>query len=151
MTEQEPGVLEPQAEEAIVAECQRVIVSFAHRLDHRQFADAAQLFADDGEWERHGDRLIGRTQILEVISARAETVVERHVMTNIAVEVLTPTRARAVSYVMIFRGDGASGSPVTLAGPQSVGEFHDTLRLTEDGWRLSSRSAVAVFRFQENS
>lgn len=123
----------------------QVIIAFAHHLDHREFPQAAALFAVDGIWDRHGDRLVGREQILGVMSDRPDAVVERHVMTTIHVEQVSPTECLATSYVLIFRSTDGPATPIEASGPHAVGEFHDRMVLTSDGWRIAHRSATPVF------
>ncbi|MEI2776132.1 MAG: nuclear transport factor 2 family protein [Tetrasphaera sp.] len=125
--------------------CHRVVVEFAHRLDHREFDRAAALFTPDGVWHRHGEDLVGTEQILETISARPPKLVERHVMTTIHVEVESADHARATAYVLIVRGEGDASGPVEIPQPQALGEFHDRLRRTAHGWRIAERSSTPVF------
>lgn len=130
------------------AACRRLVVAFAQHVDHREFEKAAALFADDGVWERHGQRLTGRESILALLLDRPETTVERHVMTTIRITRLSAVECAGTSYVMIFRAQAEPGTVPTLAGPSGIGEFHDRFRLTEDGWRFSYRTTVPAFKVE---
>ncbi|WP_353816617.1 nuclear transport factor 2 family protein [Agromyces sp. SYSU T00266] len=139
---------DPRAEKpAIAAHCRDTLIAFAHRLDHRRFEEASELFAEDGVWHRHGETLLGRERILEVISERPSSLIERHLFTTRDVEVESDRSARAISYAMIVRASGDRKAMVPTPGPELLAEFHDQLVLTRTGWRISRRSAVGVFRF----
>lgn len=133
----------------IESACRRLVMLFAHHLDHRRFREVAALFAEDGVWHRRGATMRGPAQILAFLEQRAATVVERHVMTGTLVEQQDDTTCTATSYVTIFRTDHAGGDVPTIRGPAAFGEFHDTFRLTDDGWRFSYRTSKAVFAFGE--
>ena len=138
--------VQPQdaAEAEVEAACRKTIVELSHHLDHREFARAAEMFTIDAQWHRHGEVLVGRKQIREVIEARPASQVERHVITTSLVTTEGDERS-VVSYGLIFRAHAHDAArPLTTTAP-SVGEFHDRLTLTDEGWRISSRSAVAVF------
>ncbi len=132
---------------ALAAMCRDTLIAFAHHLDHRRFEEAAELFAADGVWSRHGELLQGRSRILEIMSARPATQVERHVVTTIDVEIVSPSTARAVSYVTIYRATSDLQTMIPVPGPQHLVEFHDDLIHTVDGWRIASRSAIGIFSF----
>jgi SnoaL-like domain len=125
--------------------CQRVVVEFAHLLDHREFDRAAALFTSDGVWERHGERLVGPSEIARVIRQRPATRVERHVMTTMHTAILSDTLCEVTSYVLIFRSDSAADLPLPLRTPAGVGEFQDRLTRTEHGWRFVHRRSLPVF------
>jgi hypothetical protein len=126
----------PSPEEA----CRRLVVEFAHLLDHRRFEETAALFAEDAVWDRHGESLVGPSAILGVLRERPSTQVERHVMTTTLVDRVTDTECTAVSYVLIYRASEGSPTPLPL-----VGEFHDRFVLTAQGWRFAYRTSVAAF------
>lgn len=139
------------AETEIIEACRRVVIEFSHRLDHREFDRVAGLFAPGGVWRRHGEELIGRQRVLEVVSARPASPIERHLVTTIHVEVDSPESARAVSYAVVIRGDRDATTETAGAGVVTVGEFHDQLVLTTDGWRIAERTSQPVFAFAASS
>jgi hypothetical protein len=136
--------------DAAEAACRRLIVAFAHRVDHREFAEAAALFAEDGIWDRHGERLVGPERIRALLDSRPATQLERHVMTTIHVTQQSPTECSAVSYAMIFRTSAESGRTAVVPGPSAVGEFHDRFRLADSGWKLAYRRSVQVFTIRRD-
>ena len=128
--------------------CRRLISAFAYHVDHRHPEDAARLFAEDASFERKGEVLHGREAILQAQRDRPAGLVTRHVCAEPHIEVLDAGNARAVTYFQIYRGvaePGATGV-LPLHGPEVVGQFEDSFRLTPEGWRIHSRRARAVFR-----
>lgn len=128
----------------VEAACRRVVVAFSHHIDHREFERVAELFAPDGVWDRHGERLTGPGEILRLLRLRPDTRLERHVLTTILVTALSPVECSVVSYALIFRADTAA-VPATVPAPAAVGEFHDRLRRTDAVWRLTHRSSTPIF------
>lgn len=127
------------------AACRRLVVAFAHHIDHREFDRVAALFTEDGVWDRHGERLEGPDRILALLERRPPTQIERHVMTNIHVSQESPDECAGTSYVTIFRAESEPGRPAAVEGPVGVGEFHDRFRLTDTGWKISFRTVERVF------
>jgi hypothetical protein len=131
----------------VEAACRRLVILFAHHLDHRRFREVAELFTDDGVWHRRGESMRGPGQILAFLEQRAPTVLERHVMTTVLVEQSTDTTCTASSYAMIFRADRTGDEIPAITGPAAIGDFHDRFRLTADGWRFTYRTSEPVFTF----
>lgn len=75
-------------------------------------------------------------------------VTMRHLMTNSVIDAESPERASGVCYLTVFNSAEApdAGGSRPSAVPSTVGEYHDTFRRTADGWRISSRRLVRVFR-----
>jgi SnoaL-like domain len=129
----------------VEAACRRLVILFAHRLDHRRFREVAALFADDGVWHRRGESFLGPVQILAFLEQRPPNVLERHIMTTTLVEQLTDTTCAATSYATIFRSDRTGDGVPAITGPTAIGEFHDRFRLTDAGWRFTYRTSQPVF------
>lgn len=130
--------------------CERLIAEYARRVDFGEAAAIADLFTEDGRWE--GDQVFeGQAQIREWFEGRQALTrrISRHVCTNVIVEVISPTEARGHCYMVNYRHDRAEGDeslPVPTEVPKYVGELHDEFRLTDDGWRFSSRRVSVAFR-----
>ena len=81
--------------ERMVAEraCERLIVEYSRRVDFGEAARIADLFTDDATWEGVELLLTGQQEIREWFSRRQdlERRVSRHICTNIAVDLLSPT------------------------------------------------------------
>ncbi|WP_330229184.1 nuclear transport factor 2 family protein [Nocardia sp. NBC_00508] len=135
----------PLSDEAEAA-CRRLVIAFAHHLDHREFAQVADLFAADGVWERHGEQLVGPYEVAALLARRPPTVRERHVMTTIHITAVSPVECAGTSYAMIFRTEAEPDAPPPVVpGPSSLAEFHDRFQLTAYGWRLAHRRSELVF------
>ncbi|GAA1559597.1 nuclear transport factor 2 family protein [Kribbella lupini] len=129
----------------VEAACRRLVVAFAHHLDHRRFHEVAALFTADGVWHRRGVSMRGRDQILAFLERREKTVVELHVMATTLVEQLTRTSCAATSYATIYRTHRVGDDVPAITGPSAIGEFHDRFELTDDGWRFTYRASEPVF------
>ena len=130
--------------------CERLINEYSRLVDFGEAAAVADLFTEDARWQGTDLLLDGREEIRAWFTKREGVTrrVSRHVFTNVTVEVLSPTEAKSLSYMIPFRHDRAEGDdtfPVPMAVPKWVGEAHDTFRLTDEGWRFSSRLVVPSF------
>ena len=130
--------------------CERLINEYSRLVDFGEAASVADLFTEDARWQGTDLLLEGREEIRAWFTKREGVTrrVSRHVFTNVTVEVLSATEAKSLSYMINFRHDRAEGDdtfPVPMEVPKWVGEAHDTFRLTEEGWRFSSRLVVPSF------
>src|SRR5687768_7792313 len=91
--------------------CRAAVIALAHALDHRDFAAAARLFADDGVWDRHGERLSGPAQIFAKLADRPESQLERHVCTTIHVTQAPDDEWSVVTYALVMRTTAERDTP----------------------------------------
>jgi hypothetical protein len=138
--------------ERIVVEraCERLIVEYCRRVDYGEAAGIADLFTPDGTWRGVDLFLDGQDAIREWFTQRQglERRVSRHVCTNVGVEVVSPTEARTLCYLINYRRDRPEGDttlPVAGDIPKFVGECRDAFRRTDEGWRFSSREVTLAF------
>lgn len=122
-------------------ECARLSVAYARNVDFKDFEGFAALFAEDGVLEA-GVRVQGRDTILQGLKQRDEKLRSRHVITNVAIDVVDEDHATGTAYVTVYRhvgpeGDGAG--PVPLASPALVGHYEDAFVRTAEGWRFAER------------
>lgn len=131
----------------IVAACRETILRAAAAADAGDSQAVANRFAADAVLERPGaPALHGRDAIRSSYAARSTDRLTRHLVTNTLVEVSETSEARATSLVLLWSASmadvaGQRGRPAT---GQVVGEFHDVLRLTGEGWRIAHRKALFV-------
>lgn len=130
--------------------CERLINEYSRLVDFGEAAAVADLFTEDARWQGTDLLLEGREEIRAWFTKREGVTrrVSRHVFTNVTVEVLSPTEAKSLSYMINFRHDRAEGDetfPVPMEVPKWVGEARDTFRLADDGWRFSSRLVEPSF------
>jgi hypothetical protein len=115
------------------------VASYAHCADSGRFADLAALFAVDGVLEVRGEApLHGRDAIrafLEGVgsdlSAATTVPTIRHHVSNLALEVVTPTEARGACYFLA----------VTELGVDHWGRYRDRYTPEGDKWLFAHRVA----------
>jgi ketosteroid isomerase-like protein len=139
--------------ERLVAErdCERLMVDYARRLDLGQPERVAELFTDDGVWEMPGRlRFEGKDQLRAAFSTRmvASGRTARHVVTNVAIDVVAPGEATGFCYLINYRHDSPTGNPEDPApaeAPMYVGQYHDRFVRTAEGWRFKYRRSEIAF------
>ena len=115
------------------------VASYAHCADSGRFADFAALFAIDGVLEVHGEApLQGRDAIrafLEGVGTELSdaTMVPmiRHHVSNLTIEVTSPTEASGACYFLA----------VTEHGVDHWGRYRDRYALESDKWVFAHRLA----------
>ncbi|HWH19668.1 MAG TPA: nuclear transport factor 2 family protein [Solirubrobacterales bacterium] len=130
--------------------CERLIMEYSRLVDFGEAAAVADLFTEDARWEGTDLVLSGREEIRAWFVKREGIArrVSRHVFTNVMVDVVSPTEATSVSYMINYRHDRQEGDetlPVVMEVPKWVGEARDSFRLTDDGWRFASRLVEPAF------
>lgn len=139
----------PEAEvERVRAACTALGVDYARALDFRDYDALLTLFTEDAVLDT-GERLEGLAAIREAIRHRPDELRSRHVVSNVFVDVLSATQARGISYVTIYRHEGAASlrpGPAPLTGPAAVGHFEDRFVRTRAGWQFASRRLHLAFQ-----
>jgi hypothetical protein len=130
--------------------CERLIMEYSRLVDFGEAAAVADLFTADARWEGTDLLLDGREEIRAWFEKREAVArrVSRHVFTNVVIDIVSPTEATGLSYMINYRHDREEGDeslPVVMEEPKWMGEAHDTFRLTEDGWRFASRRVEPAF------
>ena len=127
--------------------CEQLILEAAACADANDADALAVLFAEDATLARPGGvALQGRAAIQHAYAARPPERITRHLVTNVRVQVVSESEARATSYVQVWSGSLADeprqqGRP---AGRPSVGEFSDQFRKFDCGWLITHREATFV-------
>ena len=139
----------------IERECERLILHSAKLSDHAKIEELAGLFTHDAELVRPsgvGASIVGRAAILASLRA-APKATKAHVITNVVVEVASPTSAHVASVAIRFSGPVADdGSGGTVAGTKiAVGYFEDDLVLTSEGWAFQRRHGSMAMEFSVGS
>src|ERR1700742_389366 len=130
--------------------CERLIMEYGRLVDFGEAASVADLFTEDARWRGTDLLLDGREEIRAWFVKREAVArrVSRHVFTNVMIDVVSPTEATGLSYMINFRHDREEGDdslPVVMEEPKWVGDVRDGFRLTEAGWRFSSRTVEPAF------
>ncbi len=121
---------------------------FARYVDERRFADFAALFTEDGVFDRRGEALAGRDAILASMAGRPASLLVRHHVTTVSVDVVDEETATGLCYFAFYQcsdWDGETAEKLALAGPAIVGEYRDRYRRTAEGWRIAHRQALMTF------
>lgn len=128
--------------------CRELVLRTARCADAGDAAGLARLFAQDGILVRpNAQPLHGRSAIEAAYAGRPADRLTRHLVMNTLVEIESLSRARALSYVLLWTGsttdpDGPQGRPAHAR--QLVGEFDDRFEDGPDGWRIQRRDACFV-------
>lgn len=130
--------------------CIRLINQYANLNDAQDWEAVARLYAEDGRFARpsgNGEFVEGREAILASFKARPPRA-QRHVVSNIVVDVEGPATARAFSVLLLFQGEPTEdGSlPVMSANSPLVGWYRDLIVQTREGWRFKERVGGLDFR-----
>lgn len=137
--------MEPITRLLIERDCQRLGVDYARRADDRNPA-VADLFTEDARLQLAGADLTGREAIRAYFGREREPSVSRHLISNVAIEVVDQDRATGLSELLYFTGvpkDGVVRQAELIPG--AIATYVDDYRRTPDGWRIASRRAVLKF------
>lgn len=131
---------------AIGQACQERVFRAAACADANDAAALAECFAEDAVLLRpNAEPLEGRAAIRAAYQQRPVDRMTRHLVTNLLVEVESPERARARSYVLLWAGstgDAPTPSGRPAQARQMVGEFEDRFVRTAEGrWLIERREA----------
>lgn len=141
--------MDREKRQAIEQDCRQVVLRSARYLDVGNFAAFANLFATDAVWARHDHHLKGREDIRAFLQARGQKYLVRHVVANLLVEASDLFTASSVAYVMTYQWEGegdAQKLPAPIDLPHLIGEWHDRLERTNEGWRIAERRTQVIFR-----
>lgn len=131
-----------------IEEITRLMVEYGHRFDHGRAVEVADLFTEDGAWRSNTIDAVGRDE-LRAFCGRREAMTDRltrHVVTNIAVDVLDADHARGTSYAVEIRDDrGADGFGVDTR-PGVVGDYVDEFVRVDGRWLFKERRVVIEFK-----
>jgi len=130
--------------------CIRLINLYANLNDTQDWEKVADLYAIDGRFARpsgSGEFVEGRAAILESFRSRPARA-QRHVVSNIVIDVEGPATARAFSVLLLFQGEPSTdGSlPVMSKNSPLVGWYRDLIVETREGWRFAERVGGLDFR-----
>lgn len=137
--------------QAIELACTKLVNQFAVYNDLGRHDELVELFTEDGRYARPtapANFVEGRANLLAAFKARPKDKLVRHLVTNILIEVTSPTTANGFSYVTQYSGstDKPAASHGWQANPsQLVGEYTDDFVLTPAGWKIRQRSGKLIF------
>lgn len=124
----------------IEQECSKLPLLFAKYADDGDHVALAQLFTQDGTYDRPfqpGYPFHGRAAIQSIFRDRPPILV-RHLVTNVLVEAVSQTQARGSNYVVMMSNHDLIEPPQSSNGI-FVGGFDDEYVLDDGTWRFASR------------
>lgn len=130
----------------ILAACERLSLDYSHYADLGRMEDFAALFAEDAELVVAGASTKGRAAILKSVTSTPRGAVQSiHAISNLRIDVISPTEAKGAVCITAFMAPKKDGS-ATMAEivPAAVGEYLDVYRKTADGWRFARREFVPM-------
>ena len=126
-----------------VARAIEFVVRCLRALDERDYETLANGFADNGIWERGGERLSGPQAVRAAMSTRPADLETQHLAFNMLVD-LDGDSAATVRYSIAAYAQ-MTGQPYHLHG---MFKAVDRLTLTPAGWRFLERSVAPAFSVQ---
>lgn len=127
-----------------VQHCTELVNAFAYFVDHRQFADAVALFAEEGRFVRPDGVRTGHAEISAIWEGRPVTVVTRHLPGVPFFLSIDHNKASSVTQCTIYQAESDGKSPAKVSGPLGVAEFQDDFVNTEGGWKFLKRTVIPV-------
>ncbi len=131
--------------------CTKVVKQFALYNDSKCYEKLAELFTEDASFARPtapDNFITGRENILAAFQSRPADKITRHIISNIVVDVITTTTAKAHCYATLYSSNEVFSAdkvePQTNVS-QIIGEFYDDFVLTDAGWKISLRSGKIIF------
>ena len=137
---------------SIERECERLVTSYCHLVDHGEAAKIADLFTEDGVWTSAEFTANNREEVRAAMTQRQENAnrMSRHVCNNLQLDVIDDDHAEGVVYLTLYRNDGKPGRRLSpLEGPVMVGEYRDSFVRGDEGWKISRREIVVSFLRRE--
>lgn len=118
-------------------EIRELVASYTHLGDGGRIDEMTRLFEPDARLDAHGEEYLGHERIASFFGAIADGSAPgpartfiRHYISNLTIDVTSPTEASGASYWTVI-SDG---------GLESSGRYRDTYRRTPDGpWRFATR------------
>ena len=136
-----------QARTRIEDECRRLSSMFAYNLDQRAYSDVAALFAENGQWNRHGKLLVGRDAIVEALNQRPLNQFTRHLTINVHFHEVSAGDARATVYNISYFSFSEAPLPQPFLPENALLlDFEDRYVKTPDGWKFAERNISTIFK-----
>jgi SnoaL-like domain len=142
------GIMRAHAAGASEFELTSLINRFYRYLDDRNDDGLTDLFLEDGVWLRQENALTGHAQILALLKSRSPTLLVRHFVTNVMVNMSDRSTAEVSAYLIVIRHDNASDSPkpAPLETVPTVHTLYSEFCLSQIGWRIKyMKAGLSVF------
>ncbi len=120
--------------------CCELATRFLRALDSRKYDTLSAMFAEDGIWDRHNEKLTGPKGVRGAMAKRPADLSTQHVMSNLTVDE-EPGGVMLVRYTL--SAYAATGdAPAKL---HNIFLAEDRMRKTADGWRFAQKTVNAAF------
>ncbi len=131
-------------------QCTRCAIDYAHKVDFGDFEGFANLFAENGVLSVGPLHLDSRANIREAMSQRPAEMLSRHIITNIAIDVIDDEGAAGLAYFTLYRTTvGDDDNPTAMPPVAVVGHYKDKFAKTVNGWKFAER--IGVFDMVDKS
>jgi hypothetical protein len=132
--------------------CERVVHAYSRALDLGDMSTAADFFAENGSFARPmaPDKVIhGREAIRAALLTRPKTLLTKHLVSNVTVDVVSRDEAEGLSYLTMISTTPAAGAaaPHVSAGPVYFGEIQDRFVREPGGWKILERRGSIQMTF----
>lgn len=138
------GTLKAAERIEIERACERLVNDYVRALDLGDLSAAADCFAENGSMARPmaPDQLIeGRETIRAALLTRPRTLLTKHLVSNVMIDVESRDRARGISYLTMISTTLPRDSrpPFVAKGPLYFGEFQDRFAREQGVWKFLER------------
>lgn len=127
-------------------ECQRLAIASYSLMDQGRYEETVALFSDDAVWVRGGKPFQGRESILAALNQRPGTMVSRHLVTNVLIELTGVDEAKATACFVPLRGSRRDDGTVQMPAIGDVGDLAFTFRREAEGWKITHLQPQTVFK-----
>lgn len=133
-------------EEAAIS---KLINHYANLNDQSQWRELSNLYIEDGRFYRptHSTTPIqGREAIYASLVSRPPRTT-RHVVSNIVIDLISETRAKASSVILLYAGPVSEDKelPKLNSGMPLIGTFEDEFQKNSEGWKFVERRGRLSF------
>jgi 3-phenylpropionate/cinnamic acid dioxygenase small subunit len=122
-------------------ECRDMVIRCIRALDERDYDAVAASFAEDGVWERAGERLTGPLQVRTALDKRPNDLETQHLVSNMVVDEETDKIVTIRYSLSAFAQRGQE-----VFHLHAIFKAEDRLVGTPAGWRFLSRCVVPAFK-----
>ena len=138
------GTLKAAERIKIERACERLVNAYARALDLGDLSAAADCFAENGSMARPmaPDQVIeGRETIRAALLTRPRTLLTKHLVSNVMIDVESRDRARGISCLTMISTTppGDAKPPFISKGPLYFGEFQDRFVREQGVWKFLER------------
>ena len=129
----------------IITECTDTINRYAHTRDQLDAEAHAALFTEDGVFETGGAPAVGRQAIAQRLRDADPNAMTRHLSSSIVVSVEDGGDITADSYFYVLQAARPSPPRPVAVGSYLMVEYHDEMRMTDNGCQIAKRAFNLIF------